>query len=108
MAKAKTKKKDTVVTTNICGVKNFLPTIEKGEDERTIDIHIQKMKEQFALHPYKRKLTIVEIGMKKTFSKRREMITSGLRSVGDIIDDFPFLADGGQVKLFIFRLGFGV
>lgn len=51
-------------------------------DERTIYLHIEKIKEQFLLHPYKRKMSVVEIGTTQTLSKRREMILSG-KSVAD-------------------------
>lgn len=97
MAKAKYSKKPVVSTPNVWGVKNFLPNAEEGEDERTISLHVEKMKEQFVNHPYKRKNSIIEIAMKKTFATRRNMIISGTKSVADIIDEFPMLGDGQQV-----------
>ena len=49
------------------GVKNFMPQLPEGEDERTQELYIQKIKYAFKQHPYNRKHTIINAAIEKNF-----------------------------------------
>ena len=100
-AKRKSDKKEVAEPSNLWGVKNVLPENVEGEDDRTVELHVQNMKAQYAAHPYRRKMSIVDTGMAKTLTIRRNMIVSGELSLADVIDEFPFLAEGQQVKSYL-------
>lgn len=83
--------------TNVWGVNNFLPQNESGEDERTIQMHLERSKEQWKKLPHNRKGSVISLGMEKTFSKRRNDIIVVGKSVVDLLDDYPCLKDPTQV-----------
>ena len=66
----KSDKSDKSGVRNIRGVVNFTVDQPVGEDERTVEKHISRLKEQFHLHPLKRKPDAVEVGMRQTMFGR--------------------------------------
>ena len=82
---------------NKWGVKNFLPGVPDGEDDRTQDMHRKRLLDQFSAHPFNRKLSIIKSGMDKTFSCRRADIVNLSKSVAEILDMYPILVDCHQV-----------
>ena len=87
-----------VAITNIWGVKNFNPSLPVGEDERTVDIHRDRLLKQFHMVPYSRKQSVISTSMSKTFPARRKDILELRKSVSDIMDEYPILADPLQVS----------
>ena len=91
------------VMTNIWGVKNFNPILPVGEDERTLNIHKDRLLKQHNLIPYSRKQSVINTSMAKTFPLRRQHILELSKSVADIIDEYPILADPLQVSVLRFH-----
>lgn len=85
------------IYTNIWGVKNFNPDIPVGEDDRTMEVYRQRLLKQFHLLPYSRKQSVVQLSMDKTFPARRKDILELRKSVTEIMDEYPILADPVQI-----------
>ena len=84
--------------TNIWGVPNFLPETPEGEDERTLEMHQSRLKEEFQKLPQRRKQSVIDSAMTKTFSKRRAEIIVLFKTVEDVCDDYPALKNAFEVK----------
>ena len=80
------------------GVKNFNPGLPVGEDDRTVDIHKDHLKKQFQLLSYSRRQTVINTSMSKTFPVRRKDILELQKTVVEILDEYPMLADPLQVS----------
>ena len=83
--------------TNVWGVKGFLPDIDPGEDERSIQNHIQFLQSQFKLRKDRQIETEINLRMEKTFAERRKMLINNMDSIQSITSLFPFLTIGDQV-----------
>ena len=88
----------TSLMTNMWDVKNFNPGLPVGEDDRTVDIHKDRLKKQFQLLPYSRRQTVINTSMSKTFPVRRKDILELQKTVVEILDEYPILADPLQVS----------
>ena len=83
---------------NVWGVKNFLLQTPEGEDDRTTEMYIVKIKEAHKQHPYNRKLTLINTAMDKSFALRRSMVVEP-KPVADILDLFPILSEPSEVRI---------
>ena len=88
----------TSLITNIWGVKNFNPGFPVGEDDRTVDIHKDRLIKQFQLLPYSRRQSVISTSMSKTFPVRRKDILELQKTVVEILDEYPILADPLKVS----------
>ena len=99
-------RKKSALPKNVHHVGNYFPgKMPEGEDERTISILVGKLKEQAQLHPLNQSVNTIRHGMKQTFHLRRSMILEK-KSIADILNEFPILGQGNQVK-YILRHSYG-
>ena len=84
---------------NMWGVRNFFPTDVDGEDERTQNIHCQRLVDEFRCLPYQRRCQTIKVSMDMTFPVRRRATIEDSQSILDTMNKFPILADSTQVRL---------
>ena len=89
---------DVVKKKDVWGVPNFLPSREAGEDDHSIEHHINRLKDQATMNVAKRNKEIINISLQKTYPERRKMLILEMRRIGDIMDIFPILSEGQEAS----------
>jgi hypothetical protein len=74
-----------------------LLSLDDGEDERSVDLHITAMKAQWVKGEKNRDWTLITDRMKRTFMARREMVVKAAKLV-DLLANYPALQDQSQVS----------
>ena len=75
----------------------FHITRPAGEDDRTRDLYIAKLRKEYGAFPTNRNSETIKQGMDITLYHRREMIKAG-QSIKSILDIYPILGDGEEVR----------
>lgn len=81
------------------GVPNYLPNNPKGEDEISIERHIEWMKKEKKTRPRKPDHKQIQLLMNRTFAYRRNRIVNEAARVTNILEEFPWLADEDEVTM---------
>lgn len=84
------------------GVPNYLPERPEGEDNKTIQAHIEWMQDEKRVRPRKPDYVKIKTLMTRTLADRREMIVVRAASVADVLVKFPWLGDEDEVRSFFF------
>ena len=79
------------------GVKNYLPPDKSGEDETTLQKHIQWLVKEHARSRSKQNMEKVNRLMTITFPERRQKIVTKNMSTNDTKEEFPWLFNSDQV-----------
>ena len=93
------------ITKNIWGVPNFLPPPAEGEDDRTIELHRERLVEQYRKNVLKRNINSINVSMSKSFPARRKLIVQDITPIMDLLEMYPILHDFEQVRL-SFQVGY--
>ena len=81
------------------GMKNFLPDLEEGEDELTINRYKDDLKSQARYTEKRQNKELVKRLMSKTFPHRRRLIVMELIRLPDLVESYPFLSCQEQVQV---------
>ena len=80
------------------GVKNYLPKRLEGEDDISIESHVNRMIDMSRLHKDRRQKHIIDMLMEKTFPERRRMLVEELVKVPEMKLKYPLLFTEDEVR----------
>ena len=78
-------------------VPNFLPTLQDGEDQTSIQGHRNRLNQQYIRSKDRRDAELVKRLMNITFADRRKMLITDLETLNFIISTYPILCEEEQV-----------
>lgn len=84
------------------GVPNYMPERPVGEDDKTIQVHIEWMQDEKRVRPRRPDYAKIKTLMTRTLADRRNMIIYKAASIADVLKEYPWLGDEDEVLSFIF------
>ena len=85
------------------GLKNFLPRRHLGEDDKTIDTHIEVLQQQNRLVKLRQSNQLINTLMNKTFPERRQEIVTTIQPIRFVIEKYPIICSESQVMCFVLK-----
>ena len=82
---------------DVWGVPNFLPERVPGEDESSLAVHVNRLKQQHELPAAKRNNENIKVSMRKTFPEHRRKLIVDMMSIEDLLLEYPTVSTETQV-----------
>jgi hypothetical protein len=90
------------VSKNQWNIPNFLPERPEGEDDTSIDRHLDIIQLQHRLPPSKKDHSLLNQALDATFATRREDIISKGLSITDLRQKYPCLFEYEEVRIYLY------